>query len=371
MKKLLMFALVCSALVSFPAWAADAASLDMYDEQLERGTRIIEQSLPDSARDFLDGGVFKSGEDLTRAADNLLNSLGSALTGQIGATARLVGTVAAALILSAAVSGAAASSGQSALEKTVSSACAVLSAASVCVHASGLISQAAELIKNTDVFLSGFVPVFTGVLVSQGRAASSAVYAASVTAVCAASSALLRCIARPAVGVIAGLSAVSPLNEGAYASLVTGLKKTVMWVVGISTTVFLGFTGLKTSLAASGESLSMRTASFVVSSSVPIVGASVNEAVSTVHGSLAVVRAGLGAAGIIGLCAMYLPAIAGSVVASAGVSLCCVSADILGLNAAAKGMSMMKCAIDIVTALMAFGFIALTACTAMMLGLGG
>ncbi len=362
---------IFAALVLF-AFPKAVSALEVggeYERELVEGTEIIESSLPASARDYLDGGVLKSPDDLSESLKNLLGSLGASLTGRIKSLSGTVSSIVAALIICSAAGGAT-RGGTSSSSRTVTALCAAASSASVCVCAAGLASEAVELAKHADSFFSGFVPLLAGVLVSQGGAALSAVFSSSIAAVCAASSALLSSLARPAVGVIAGLSAVSALNGGAYSSLVSGMKRAVMWSVGIATTFFIGFTGLKAALAASTDSLSMRTAGYLIGSSVPIVGASVNEAMSTVRGSLAVVKTGLGSAGILGICAMYIPPLLGSVAASAAVSLCSIAADIMGLAGAAKSISMMKCALDIITALIAFSFMAAAACTAMMLRIG-
>ncbi len=345
------------------------AQADRYDEQYDDGIETIQDSLPKSVRDSISGGDFRTVDEFGTAVENLISSVVDGVKEQITGLSRLVGLVAASLILCSFISGAVTGK-QTQTGKTVNAVCTLAAVASVAAFTSSLASDIASLMSTSQVFLSGFVPVFTGVMISIGKTASTAVYASAVTAIAAVASAIASSLIRPVVGVILGLSAVSSLNDGAYFSLAAGLKKSVVWVLGIITTIFIGIVGLKTAIAATGDGLASRTAKYLIGSTIPIVGTSVNEAVSTIQGSLSVVRTGLGTAGIVGLCAIYIPPLIKCVLTSAAVSLCAIAADILGLPQSSRGITMMKNGIDVITSVIGFNFLALTVCTAVMLRLG-
>ena len=342
---------------------------DEYDQQYRQGIEEIRDALPRSVRDSIDGSAFRSPNKFGEAVQKLIQSVLDETGGSISSLVGLFGLVAASLVVCAFVNGTLPSNG-GAVGKAAGSVCSVGAVASVAVCAASLASEATELLDTSQVFLSGFVPVFTGVLLSEGRTAATAVYASSITAVAAVASTLVSALIRPLVGVVLGLSAVSTLNGGIYHSLTVGLKKGVLWVLGIVTTIFIGMVGLKTAIAVSGDGLASRATRYLVSSAVPIVGASVNEAVSTVQSSLAVIRTGLGAAGIVGICAIYLPPLLKGVLTGAAVYLCGVAADLLGLSEVGKGIAMMKNGVDVITSVIGFHFLALTVCTSVMLGLG-
>ena len=175
----------------------------------------------------------------------------------------------------------------------------------------GSINSAVTAIKGCGSFMLSFVPVFMGILSVSG---------APVTA--AASGGMLLAAAEFITGAAAfGITSVM----GAYLSLsicssvspvISGvnfaetLKKTGMWLMSLCTTVFLGVLGARGAINSAADSLSVRTAKFIIGTCVPVVGTALSGAVGTVSSSLSLIKSSVGIFGAIVPAVIFLPIVA-------------------------------------------------------------
>ena len=90
------------------------------------------------------------------------------------------------------------------------------------------------------------------------------------------------------------------LNE--FAELFSKLHKTVL---AFSMSLFAGILGITSFAAASFDSLAARGVKFAISASVPVVGGSISEAMSSVAGSAMLLRNAVGLGGVIVIFATF------------------------------------------------------------------
>lgn len=172
----------------------------------------------------------------------------------------------------------------------------------------GSINSAVNAIKGTGSFMMAFVPVYMGIMSVSGAPISAAssggmlLFAAEFTGGAAAFLITALMGAYLAVSISAG---VSPLLSGTGLSDV--LKKSGMWIMSFCTTVFLGVLTAQNAVNTAADSLSVRTARFILGTCVPVAGTALSGAVKTVSSSLSLLKSSVGIYGVVALAVMLLP----------------------------------------------------------------
>lgn len=188
----------------------------------------------------------------------------------------------------------------------------VLSAAAViAVPAFSVIKVSVNAMQGCTVFMTAFVPVFAAIL----AAAGSAVTAASMSALLLGATQTVSYISNFAVvPLLSGYLAISLASSAspiiARSGIADGIKKLSFWIMSLLTTVFIGILSIQTAVNASADTLGLKTAKFIVGSSVPVAGAVLSEALTTVTASMGLLKSSIGVYGIIGCCACFLPLLA-------------------------------------------------------------
>ncbi len=170
------------------------------------------------------------------------------------------------------------------------------------------VSTAVNTVKGSSSFMLSFVPVFATVTALSGKAVTAASMSAlllSATEVVAfvASFAIL-----PLMGGYLALSistGVSPLLDNT--GLVDSIKKISMWILSLLGTLFIGILSIQTTVNSAADSVTLRTAKFILGTSVPVAGGVLSEAVSTVSASVGLLRSSIGIYGVVALIMLLLP----------------------------------------------------------------
>lgn len=307
MKKIIIVFAALIFMVFMPftlkAQTADYSDLGLKDS--------IENSLDNSTKEFF------YTHDIRPDDYNLINSLKaqnvfsyifSLFTGGAAAPLKSGAAALGIILIAAAVK---AVSDESRIDTAVKF-CVILSISAILITSIwGSINAAVNAIKGSSAFMLSFVPVYMSIVSVSGApvtaAASgglilgaaefiSSVAAFGITAVMGAYLSLSIC------------SSISPMLNGA--GLADCLKKVGMWTMSLCTTVFLGLLSLGTAVNTAADSLSIKTAKYILGTCVPVIGAAVSGAVNTVAASLSLLKSSVGIYGVIALCVMLFPILA-------------------------------------------------------------
>lgn len=173
-----------------------------------------------------------------------------------------------------------------------------------------VISASAEVLKGTSYFMLSFIPVFVGIVSLSGMAVTGASMGALLIGGAEAVSSISSFFVLPMMGGYLSLSVcstVSPLLNGS--NIAATVKKATLWILSFVTTLFLGILSVQTAVNSSADSLSMRTARFILGTSVPVAGNVLSEALTTVTASMGLLRSSVGIYGVVALSIMFLPVI--------------------------------------------------------------
>lgn len=170
--------------------------------------------------------------------------------------------------------------------------------------------SATSVVKGISSFMLSFVPVFASILALSGKtvtapAMSSLLLGVTELVSFAASFAVL-----PLMGgylAVSISSGVSPLVS--TWGITESIKKLSMWILSLLGTLFVGVLGIQTTVNAAADSVSLRTAKFILGTSVPVAGGVLSEAASTISASMGLLRSSVGIYGVVAIAFMLLPVV--------------------------------------------------------------
>ena len=192
-------------------------------------------------------------------------------------------------------------------------------------------------------FMLGFVPVLSGLMAAGGHVTSAGGYSFAVLGFSEAAIKVSSHLFIPMLSMCICIAIADACCDGInLTSLLNGVKKIVTWGLGLVTTIFTGLLSIQSIVAASADSVSLRTAKFLLSNTVPLVGAAASEAYATVKGSISVMKNGVGGIGIASLAFILLPPLIETVLYKLIFSVLGITADVFGskkLSALFKNMN--------------------------------
>ena len=180
------------------------------------------------------------------------------------------------------------------------------------------------------VFMSSFVPVYAGVLVSSGNPSAALSFQSVVLFVAEAMTAVLSGAITPLLTVSLGLGAAGGIdNTFPLCSVSRFLNRLCTWTLGFFCTIFVGMLSLQTLVGTRADGVSIRAVRFSLANLVPVIGNAVSEAFGTVQNCLVVLRTTLGGIGVIVTGILLLPSLAECGWWALLLSLCAAVAETL------------------------------------------
>jgi len=170
--------------------------------------------------------------------------------------------------------------------------------------------SALEAIGRSGRFILVFVPVFAGITVVAGGITTAGIYnllilGASELIVNLSESFLIPIVSVTAVLAVSG----SVFPSVSLESIINLLKKIITWGMTVAMTLFTGFVSMKCTLGGKADGVASKTARFLISGTVPVVGGAVSDAYATVKSSFDVIQGTVGTVGMIAIIIIMLPPI--------------------------------------------------------------
>ena len=372
MKKIVGIAVVVW-IVLCSGFSVSAATIEeLYTEQLEAsGGEELIAALPDETRQLLaelgidtpDPDAFSS-LDTETIWDRLVDMLMAALRGPL----TTAGTVLVIVLLHAWVNGMRQTLREEDTTAVFGTVCALAACGSVVLPLSKCIAAVREAMTSTGVFMTAFTPVYAGVLLSSGRAATALSFQ-SVTLVAAQMLTWLSgqvIVPLMTVSLALGVTgSVTPQVDLGSAGKLLG--NTAVWLLTLGMMLFSGLLSLQNLTARAADNLGTRAIKFSISSFVPVVGGSLSEAFSTIRGCLHLLHSTLGAFGVAATALIVLPPLLQCVGWNVLLSVCHMAAEMFELRALSGVLDAahrtVRCLIGVLAASGSFLIIAVTVVT--------
>lgn len=171
-----------------------------------------------------------------------------------------------------------------------------------------IISMMQETANNLVGFMNSLVPIMISLMLYTGSITTSSVLEPIILFMINLIGNLINTILIPATLIIAILSIVSKIGDKVQIDKLSKFFNSgIVWVLGVILTIFVGVISLEGTLSSSVDGITAKTAKAIVSSSIPIVGKILGDAVDTVLGCGVILKNAIGFIGVIiilGICIM-------------------------------------------------------------------
>lgn len=318
MKKIIIF-LILSLFFALPVSAEE----DAYRRHYENiGADEIIEALDENVKEYMqNNGIDPRDSDWVNniTPENIFSHILKLLSGGIKAPLSSGGAIIGIILITAALTSFGADGRfEAAVYAAVLAVCAIIAD-----DIWQSVSAAVSAVKGSTTFMASFVPVFAVTVSLSGGAVTSASMSALLLFACEAVSFAASFAVLPLMGGYLALSVSSGVSPLISQSGVTEtVKKVSMWILSLASTLFLGILSIQTVVNSAADSVTLRTAKFILGTSVPVAGSVLSEAVSTISSSVGLLRSSLGIYGVVALAVMFLPIIIELVLWRLALMLC-------------------------------------------------
>ena len=188
-------------------------------------------------------------------------------------------------------------------------------------------------IRTSAGFMLAFVPVYAGILLAAGRVASASSYQTLMFGAAQVTNQLAGWLIAPLISMFMAMSLCSAAAEGVKLEQICGMvKKAATWVLAIVMTLFTAIMSIQGAVSAPADTVTSRTAKFLTSSFVPVVGPYLSDAWGTVSSSLSLLKSSVGMYAVIAMALVLLPHIIGLLLWKLSVEFAATTADMFALD---------------------------------------
>lgn len=237
--------------------------------------------------------------------------------------------------------------------------------ASVSVPIINLTNQCREAIDNISDFITAFVPVFISVSAAGGSLTSSSVYSSYIFIALEIIGKISANVIVPMISIILVLSLLSSVAEtGNFTSLTDMISKSMNWILGILFTLFAGISSMQTFVAASSDTLTIKTTKYLIGNTIPVVGGTISDTFNTLYSSINLVKTTTGVFGIIVIAIVFLPILISIIMFKMSFFLSGTVANLFGNEKLSNFIKSVNSCLSVMLGIIIFSFLILILLTA-------
>lgn len=341
-----------------------------YAETYDYGVNELNDAVPDEVSGYFnENNISADGQGITELTlEKILNDIIGAITANIKQPALMFASLLAVIILTSVIGGLSNAAENSAVGQVFSLVSALTAIIIIASYLSNALNGINNAISSASGFMLTYIPVIAGVIAIGGHASTAAIFSSVMMISIQILTQITTNVLFPLTSCLLGISAAGGINTDLKIDkLGEGLKKAVVWGLGLIMTIFIGFLTLQSSITASTDSVTLRAARFAVSTGVPFVGGAVSDALSTVKASIELLKTGIGSFGILtGVCILS-PVLINALCYRFFLFLSGIISDIFGSDDTSR---MIKCGenvLSIVISMIICFFVFITISTALLL----
>lgn len=316
-------------------------------------TEDFNDSIPDAAKQFIyDYGIAPENPS---SFDELLSEKGisaiwQTLKNYILSPIKTAAVLLTVILLLSVISGLKLDS-QEGSALAVQSFCSLVCCVLIISPIASLITDCANLLCSLSVFMTALIPIFAGLLIAAAKAKTALGFQTCIFFATQAVSYIGTYIVSPFCSMFTALSIAGGVSgEKRINSLAEMIKKAAMWTMSIAMTVYMAVFSIKNIISSTVDSAGSKTARFLISSFVPIVGNSINEALSSMKGCIFVLCRSFGIYAVIIILCIILPVLVRLIFWRAMLSVCAAVSDMLGTENVSVMLKAMGSAVMILSA---------------------
>ena len=221
----------------------------------------------------------------------------------------------------------------------------------LCAYVFSLVSALCDnlvtAMQSLNAVMLSLLPVMTTLYGTSVGAVTAASSHAAVSTALTVLSSLLTAVVLPGVKAVIVLAAVTAVSKSFdFSGFSKCIRSVVMWIMGLVMCLLSATVFLQTALSVRKDTLALRTARYLASSLIPVVGGVVSESAKTVWESLHLVRTVSGTAGIFAIFSVIAAPIAALLVCRFFFHLAAAFSNLLGSGRAAAYLTGTASALD-------------------------
>jgi stage III sporulation protein AE len=255
--------------------------------------------------------------------------------------------------------------------KGTSGVVSVIAAATLLINMRGVLSAVRDGLCELSVFLTGLLPVLSGILAAGGSYESAAMQAVNMNVALGIISFVESELIMPLVLSLFCLSAVAGLDGGVISKIARSVKGFFVFLSGIVTTVLAAALSMQSLITRSKDSAYLAAAKYAASGMIPMVGGAVSSALATLGGGLSVVRGAVGVGSVTVILGMTLSPLIMLLLYKLSLSIALVFLDSGGgMSGGVRAFSALKSALDALIAVYSMTVVIAVLEVAVFLGCG-
>lgn len=184
--------------------------------------------------------------------------------------------------------------------------CIALTVFTVCTNLAQFVTS---YLKSMCRVVNSFLPLMSVLSIMCGNITNAAVISTSMTLFIAIIESFLIVSLLPLIKICLAFICIKPIGSNDFSGITKTIKTAFTSIIIFTMSIFMFIFSLKNIISQGADSLSIKTAKFAISSFVPIVGASINDALRTVSSSLSIIKNSCGVIAIIVILLIVIPII--------------------------------------------------------------
>lgn len=349
---------------------------EYYQEQVEAsGADQLTSALDDQTIDLLEQlGINGMDFDnlLKVSPQSLLDLFLKIITGQIQNPLKMFAAVLSIILICAMMECFKVSFSEKSLGGLFSLVSTVLIGLIIVIPMMNCISHVCSAITLSSNFMLIFVPVITVLLAASGKPVTASGLNLIIFTAAELISRFSSSLLVPLLCIYLAFSIVGVLSPDINLSGLSDiLKKSVNFILGLFSTVFVSLISLQGLLGQSADTVATRTTKFLLGSFVPVVGGAIGDTITTVQSCVGLTKNTVGAFGLIAALLIYIPVVAELIVWILCVQACSAGAALFGLKTAGDLLKAIYYTLSLLLSILLFCAVLLIISTGIMVMIGG
>lgn len=235
-----------------------------------------------------------------------------------------------------------------------------------------LISSLVTAAKSVCGIASVFVPVFESALFLSGKITTAAATSGVLLGITQGLSLVSAEYIMPIMGGYLGIGIASLLTPFDFVrQLGKTIKKVSVILLSIVFSLFVGITGIQTTVNSASDNLAIKTTKFIVGTFVPLGGGKLSEAANTLYSSMSLIKSSLGVYAVLSIVLICLPVIITTLLFKLTFSLSLIIAESFSQNELGRLFSAVNDLLSVVLSLVLFFAGVFVFSIALAIGLSG
>ncbi len=241
----------------------------------------------------------------------------------------------------------------------------------VLVPISRIITDVSAGIKTSMIFVNSYLPVMTAIIVASKNPGLAITYNSFSIFLSSVITTIADKLFMPCVSAMLSFNILSSFSfENFRERIVAGFRRCIVVILALFSTVYTGLLTTQSILATSSDSIALRGIKFISGAFVPVVGAGVGDALSSVFSSFVIMKNTLGVFVIIVIILINLPVMAELLIWYFSLQICSIISSMLGINNITDTLDCLSSVISLLNIILFFVTFVLVISTGVIIMMG-